>query len=118
MKIYRKLLRYARPYSKYVIPFFIFTLFSVFFGVFQYALIIPLLNFLFDPTSPADTVRYANMPQFHFSGSFFKDSFYYLINHYKSTNPVYSLYFLAGVIVLAVILTNIFRYLAQHCLRK
>jgi len=116
MKIYRKLLRYARPYSKYVIPFFIFTLFSVFFGVFQYALIIPLLNFLFDPTSPADAARYENMPHFHLSGAFFKDSFYYLINHYKSTNPVYSLYFLAGVIVLAVILTNIFRYLAQQCL--
>ena len=64
MKIYKKLLRYARPYSKYIIPFFIFTLFSVFFGVFQYALIIPLLNFLFDSTNPADAARYASAAAF------------------------------------------------------
>ena len=40
------------------------------------------------------------------------------MNHFKLTNPVYSLYFLAGIIVLAVILTNIFRYLAQQSLIK
>jgi subfamily B ATP-binding cassette protein MsbA len=58
------------------------------------------------------------MPQFQFSISFFKDYFYYLVNYFKLTNPVYSLYFLAGIIVLAVILTNIFRYLAQQSLIK
>lgn len=118
MKIYRRLLKYTGSYSKYIIPFFAFTLFSVFFGVFQYALIIPLLNFLFDSTSPADAARYSNIPQFQFSISFFKDYFYYLVNHFKLTNPVYSLYFLAGIIVLAVIMTNIFRYLAQQSLIK
>ena len=45
MKIYRRLLKYTGNYSKYILPFFVFTLFSVFFGVFQYALIIPLLIF-------------------------------------------------------------------------
>ena len=118
MKIYRRLLKYTGHYSKYIIPFFAFTLFSVFFGVFQYALIIPLLNFLFDSTSPADAARYSNIPQFQFSTSFFKDYFYYLVNHFKLSNPVYSLYFLAGIIVMAVILTNIFRYLAQQSLIK
>ena len=118
MKIYRRLLKYTGNYSKYILPFFVFTLFSVFFGVFQYALIIPLLNFLFDSTNPADAAKYSDMPQFQFSISFFKDYFYYLVNHFKLTNPVYSLYFLAGIIVLAVILTNIFRYLAQQSLIK
>ncbi len=118
MKIYRKLFRYTGNYSKYIVPFFVFTLFSVFFGVFQYALIIPLLNFLFDSTNPADAAKYSHIPQFQFSTSFFKDYFYYLVNHFKLTNPVYSLYFLAGIIVLAVILTNIFRYLAQQSLIK
>ena len=118
MKIYRRLLKYTGHYGKYIIPFFTFTLFSVFFGVFQYALIIPLLNFLFDSTNAADTARYSHIPQFQFSTSFFKDYFYYLVNHFKLTNPVYSLYFLAGIIVLAVILTNIFRYLAQQSLIK
>jgi len=115
MKIYRKLFKYTGNYSKYILPFFVFTLFSVFFGVFQYALIIPLLNFLFDS---ANTAKYSDIPQFQFSTSFFRDYFYYLVNHFKQTNPVYSLYFLAGIIVLAVILTNIFRYLAQQSLIK
>jgi subfamily B ATP-binding cassette protein MsbA len=115
MKIYRKLFKYTGNYSKYILPFFVFTLFSVFFGVFQYALIIPLLNFLFDS---ANTAKYSHIPPFQFSTGFFRDYFYYLVNHFKQTNPVYSLYFLAGIIVLAVILTNIFRYLAQQSLIK
>ncbi len=118
MNIYRKLLGYSKPYSKYILPYFIFTLFSAFFGVFQYALIIPLLNFLFGSLSQADAERYASPPQFHFSGSFVKDYFYYQINHFRQTDPIYALYILAGIIVLAVILTNSFRYLAQQCLIK
>lgn len=118
MKIYSKLLSYARPYSKYILPFFIFTLISVFFGVFQYALIIPLLNFLFDSSNAPEAAKYAHIPSFQYSTSYFKDYFYYLIYHFKQTNPVYALYFLAGIIVLAVVLTNIFRYLAQQCLIK
>ncbi|MEO8403477.1 MAG: hypothetical protein ABI480_02740, partial [Chitinophagaceae bacterium] len=116
MNIYRRLLAYAKPYHKFVVPFFTFTLIGVFFGVFQFALIIPLLNFLFDPTNTADASRYATAPHFHMSFSFFKDLFYYQIYQFKIRNPVYALYFLAGLIVTSVICTNIFRYLAQRCL--
>lgn len=116
MKVYRRLLKYARPFSKFVVPFFIFTLIGVFFSVFQFALIIPLLNFLFDPINTADAAKYATAPEFSFSSSFFKDYFYYLIYEFKTTNPVHALYFLAGMIVVAVIMANISRYLAQRCL--
>ena len=77
MKIYRRLLGFARPYSKFIIPFFIFTLAGIFFSVFQFALIIPLLNFLFDPVNPAESVKYATAPDFSFTVGFFKDYFYY-----------------------------------------
>lgn len=116
MKIYRRLLVYARPFNKFIIPFFIFTLVGVFFSIFQFALIIPLLNFLFDPVNTADAAKYATAPAFTFSGAFFKDYFYYLIYYFKTHNPAYALYFLAGMIVAAVVLTNICRYMAQRCL--
>jgi len=76
MKIYRRLLGFAKPYSKFIIPFFIFTLAGIFFSVFQFALIIPLLNFLFDPVNAAESAKYATAPHFSFSLGFFKDYFY------------------------------------------
>ena len=109
---------YARPYGKFVVPFFVFTIIGVFFNVFQFALIIPLLNFLFDPINTADAFRYAVMPSFQLSPDYFKGSFYHLIYHFKTTNPIYALYFLAGMIVVAVVMTNFFRFLAQQCLLR
>ncbi|MEO5997978.1 MAG: ABC transporter ATP-binding protein [Chitinophagaceae bacterium] len=116
MKIYRRLLGYLKPYGKLITPFFIFTLIGVFFSVFQFALIIPLLNYLFDPVNTAEAQKYTIAPTFKMTAGFFKDLFYYKIYQFKTTKPVYALYFLAGTIVAAVILTNFFRYLAQRCL--
>ncbi|GAB3766878.1 ABC transporter ATP-binding protein [Spirosoma pomorum] len=116
MKVYRRLMAYAKPYGKFIVPFFFFTIISVFFNVFQFALIIPLLNFLFDPINTADAAKYATVPDFHLTGNYFKDVFYHLIYQFKTTNPIYALYFLAGMIMVAVVMTNLFRFLAQQCL--
>ncbi|MFM6924192.1 MAG: ABC transporter ATP-binding protein [Ferruginibacter sp.] len=107
-------MQFAKPYPKFVIPFFIFTLIAAFFSVFQFALIIPLLNFLFDNNTAENMKQYATMPGFSFSAGYFKDLFYYEVYHLKTMNPVYALYFIAALIVLAVLLTNIFRFMAQR----
>ena len=112
MKIYLRLLQYAKPYHKFIIPFVVFTILGVFFSVFQFALIIPLLNYLFDSGSVAAAQQTA--PEFKLSAAFFKDYFYYVVYQLKQSNPRSALYFLAGMIVTAVILTNLFRYLAQR----
>jgi ATP-binding cassette, subfamily B, bacterial MsbA len=118
MKIYRRLLAYAKPYRRFVVPFFVFTLIAVFFSVFQFALLIPLLNFLFDPATSANAQQYAIRPAFAFSVTYFKDIFFYWIYYLKTIKPVYALYLIAGVIVLAVLLANLFRYLAQRAMIK
>jgi subfamily B ATP-binding cassette protein MsbA len=118
MKTYLRLLSYVRPYRIIVIPFFIFTIIAVFFNVFQFTLLIPLLNFLFESTQNSDADKYIHAPEFSFSVSYFKDLFYYKVHDFKTTNPVYALYFIAGIVVLAVIMTNLFRYLAQRVLVK
>lgn len=114
MKTYRRLLKFAKPYGKFVIPFFVCTLIASFFSVFQFALIIPLLNFLFDHHTVESLQKYATAPSFSFSAGYFKELFYYQVHHLKMMNPVYALYFIAALIVMAVLLTNIFRYLAQR----
>jgi subfamily B ATP-binding cassette protein MsbA len=106
---------YARPFRWFVIPFSIFTILTVIFSVFQFALIIPLLNVLFNPDT--GTVA-ATAPAFSLSAGFIKDIFYYEVYRLKAINPVYALYFITSVIVVAVLLTNIFRYLAQRTLIK
>jgi ATP-binding cassette, subfamily B, bacterial MsbA len=115
VKVYRRLLVYARPFRWFVIPFSIFTILAVIFSVFQFALIIPLLNVLFNPDT--GTVS-ATAPAFSLSAGFIKDIFYYEVYRLKAINPVYALYFITSVIVVAVLLTNTFRYLAQRTLIK
>ena len=115
MKVYRRLLSYARPFRWFVIPFFIFTFLAVIFSVFQFALIIPLLNVLFNPASGAESTV---APAFSLSTSFFRDIFYYEVYRLKAINPAYALYFITFIIVCAVLLTNLFRYLAQRTLIK
>lgn len=113
MKVYRRLLNFARPFRWFVIPFFFFTILAVIFSVFQFALIIPLLNVLFENTT-GNEVQAA--PAFSLSTGFLKDIFYYQVYRLKAMNPVYALYFITFIIVCAVLLTNLFRYMAQRTL--
>ena len=113
MKVYRRLLAYAKPFRWFLIPFSFFTILAVIFSVFQFALIIPLLNVLFD-SHPANLVSAA--PNFTLSASFIRDIFYYEVYRLKAINPAYALYFITFVIICAVLLNNLFRYLAQRTL--
>jgi subfamily B ATP-binding cassette protein MsbA len=115
MNVYKRLLAYARPYGVFVIPFFIFTILTVIFSVFQFALIIPLLNVLFEKGNQATAT---SLPDFSVSTGFLKDIFYYQVYRLKSIRPEYALYFITFVIICAVLLTNLFRYLAQRTLLK
>lgn len=107
---------YAQPYGRFLTPFILFTLISVVFNVFQFALIIPLLNFLFNPISTADAARYAVKPTFSVTPTYVHDLFYHLLYQAKTTNPMYALYVIAGAIVVAVVMTNLFRFMAQQTL--
>lgn len=116
MKVYRRLIQYAKPFHRYILPFYAFTLIAVFFTVFQFALIIPLLQFLFGQIDAADAAKYMHAPQFSLSGNYFKNYFYYQVYQLKLQNPMYALYLLAGTIVIATVLANFFRYFAQRFL--
>ena len=47
LKTYFRLLSFARPLSRYTIPYFIFAALHALFNTFNYAMIIPILNAMF-----------------------------------------------------------------------
>ena len=106
MKVYRRLIAYVRPFRWFVVPFSFFTILAVIFSVFQFALIIPLLNVLFSPDAGPVT---ASAPAFSLSTGFIRDIFYYEVHRLRTINPAYALYFITGIMVCAVLLTNLFR---------
>lgn len=107
---------FAKPSWRFIVPFFLFTLLAVFFSIFQFALIIPLLNFLFNHNTVEEIQKYAHPPAFSLSAQAFQDFFYYEVYRLKFINPIYALYLIAMLIVSSVILANTFRYLAQRSL--
>jgi subfamily B ATP-binding cassette protein MsbA len=118
MKTYLRLLNYMRPFGRFLVPFFLLTLAANFFNVFQFTLIIPLLNFLFQSDSGLDAAKYSAAPSFEFSKDFFIDYFNYTLFQLKDNNPLHALYFIAAVVVIAVLCTNLFTYFANRKMVK
>ena len=52
MKTYLRILSYGSPWSKYIFQYLLFTLLYVVFSVFNVALLIPLLDVLFNQVDP------------------------------------------------------------------
>ena len=75
MNTFLRLLAFARPFHKFWPRYLIISIFSVIFGIANYALIGPLLKVLFE----ADTmVLETTLPPFALSADYFKAIF----NHY------------------------------------
>ena len=110
-----RLLSYARPVGRYLLPYGLFSLLTVLFGLVNFALIIPLLNVLFRTSDAAGPVPTDAPPPFAVEA----DYPVALFNHYfyttlRAQGPFRTLLFVAGVIVVSVLLTNVFRYLSSR----
>ncbi|WP_311136684.1 hypothetical protein [Hymenobacter cellulosilyticus] len=51
MKTYLRILQYARPLANTVPLYLLYTIFGIFFGIGNLALVIPMLNVLFETTN-------------------------------------------------------------------
>ncbi len=103
MKIYFRLLNFAGPISRLAIPYLLYSLIGTFFGLFNFVLIIPLLNLLFG-VSDLGTVQNKKASYFDLIGIFQK----YLLQFDNIT----ALKIVCITIIISVLLTNIFRYFA------
>ncbi|TRX59015.1 ABC transporter ATP-binding protein [Fulvivirga sp. M361] len=110
MKTFFRVFGYAKKLRLFVPQYVAFVLLSVIFSAFNVALLIPLLNVLFKLTP--DTV-FAEPAGFEFSidyvTNYFNYYFSYIIKHQGEEQ---ALVFVCLIVLVSVLLTNLFRYLA------
>ncbi len=114
MNDFKRLLAYAKPYSRFWPGYLVLSVLSVIFGVVNYALIDPLLTVLFQPdTIDGQLVK----PVFTFDPAYFEELFsYYLARIMTASGMIKGLMFVCGFFVAASLLSNITRYLSQRIL--
>lgn len=110
MKTYLRLISFAKPLGGITIRYFIFSLFSIVFGLLNFTLVIPLLNVLFGQES---TEAITQAPEFYFSLNYFLDLFSFYFNQIiVSKGTIGALTFIVVLLVISSFLKNAFRYLS------
>ena len=115
MRTYFRILSYARPFGWYAPQYGLYTILYVVFGVLNLAMLIPVLDILFDQAEVTQTV----LPEFQLKFSYLKELFNYhfqsqIASHGKMSALVFVCVFLIG----SVLLSNLFRYLSSLILAK
>lgn len=118
MKTYFRILKFGRPFGKYAIPYFVCILLHAIFNTMTFAMIIPIIQTMFDANSMMETVT--QMPAFEFSTEWAKGALNFAL--YKVAGAGYNvqdvLKILAVFTVVVVFLSNLFRYLAQRTMEN
>lgn len=114
MSTFRRVLGYARPFTRYWPPYLVLSLFSVLFGIANYALLGPMLTVLFENESVAAEVA---RPEFSFTIGCVTSWFKYCLSRIVSAGgPVSGLAFVSGMLVVACFFSDLCRYLSQKIL--
>jgi len=113
MKIYLRLLSFARPIGKYAVPYILFTFLGVIFSTLNLALLVPLLTILMGPQKGAPLPA---KPE-HFLDIVKTFNYYsaWLNQHYGTER---SLLFVCAIIVISVLLSNLLRYLSERMMEN
>ena len=118
MKTYLRIIRYARPYADFLPLYFVLTILTIVFSIFNFTLIIPLLNVLFNQTETATAIPKA-LPHFTLSTTFFTDAFYYYFGQIIAAyGRMGALSFVCGAVVVSVFFSNLFRYLSLRLIAR
>jgi subfamily B ATP-binding cassette protein MsbA len=115
MTLYLRLLTYAGPLARFILPYVAFSLLGSVFGIFNIAMLQPLLDVLFG-TEPVQ-VREPPAPAFEID--YVTDLFNYHLTRYSlGSGKIRALQFVCVILVSSVFLTNVFRYAASRFLNK
>ncbi|WP_439880429.1 ABC transporter ATP-binding protein [Pontibacter sp. MBLB2868] len=114
MKTYLRILQFAKPYSRFVPLYTLYTVLGIIFGLFNFTLIIPLLNVLFGQVGTEEAAMMATTkPEFSFTIDFIKNFFNYHFGQViLEEGRLGALLFVCIIIVISIFLANLFRYLA------
>ena len=114
LKTYLRLLGFAKPISKYAVPYFFFAALHALFNTFNYAMIIPILNAMFSEGYAFQPVYEA--PTLSFKGEALHEWLNYFYTHIFGTEwRITNVLVLLAVILIAMnLLSNLFRYLGGY----
>ncbi len=119
MNTYFRILSFARPFGRFIPVYILVTVLQVVFSLVNFAVLIPLLDILFDEVTPEKIEAYRQLPDFTISVDYFKGLFYYYFTDIiETTGKGDALKFVCGVIVVSVFMANLFRYLSGVMLAK
>lgn len=113
-KTYLRLLGFAKPISRYAVPYFFFAALHALFNTFNYAMIMPILNAMFSEGYAFQPIY--EMPALSFKGAVLQqwlNYFYTMVfgTEWKITNV---LVLLAVILIAMNFLSNLFRYLGGY----
>ena len=113
-KTYLRLLGFAKPISKYAVPYFFFAALHALFNTFNYAMIIPILNAMFSEGYQFTPLYEA--PAFSLSGDALQLWLNYFYTSIFGTEWVVTnvLILLAVVLIVMNLFSNLFRYLGGY----
>lgn len=115
-KTFWRLLAFARPYRNFVPEYMVYAILAVVFGVFNFSLLIPLLNVLFGTVQMPEVLT---KPTFALTARYAVDLFqYYMYFLIKTRGMEYALLFICSLIFTFIVLSNGFKYLAQRVLSR
>ncbi len=114
IKTYFRLLSFAKPLSRYTIPYFFFAALHAVFNTFNYAMIIPILDAMFSANSSFEFVPVYTFPALQFDAEGFNAilSYFYTIFFGADFQQIKFLGLLGGVTIAMNLLSNLFRYAA------
>ncbi|MBD1398523.1 ABC transporter ATP-binding protein [Pontibacter sp. JH31] len=114
MKTYFRILQFAKPYSRFVPLYTIYTVLGIIFGLLNFTLLIPLLNVLFGTVGADDAAAMVTAkPAFRMSIEYFKDFFNFHFGQViLEQGRQGALLFVCIIVVISVFLANLFKYLA------
>jgi ATP-binding cassette, subfamily B, bacterial MsbA len=118
MKTFWRILAFAPPFVSYGPAYLLTSLLGVIFGAVNLALLIPLLQVLFDtggPTGPA----LAQPPTFVLGTTYFQDLFNYYFGQVVSQYGKFAaLQYVCAVLIGSVFLANLFLYWSQRIMNR
>ena len=119
-KTYLRLLNFAKPLSRYTIPYFFFAAFHALFNTFNYAMIIPILNAMFESDGGFGFEPLYEFPGIEFSEAGFTAVLsYFYTSVFGATFSAVRFLALLGVVTITMnLLSNAFRYAAAMTVER
>ena len=111
---------FAKPLSRYTIPYFFFAALHAVFNTFNYAMIIPILNAMFESDGGFNFVPTYSFPPIELNADGFNAILCYLytISLGENFSQIYFLALLGIVTVMMNLLSNTFRYAAAMTVER